>query len=682
MRILHITPTYYPAHRYGGPVKSVHELNKWLVKKGVEVVVYTTTADGPNILDVPVNQAVDVDGVKVFYFRNSFAKWFYSPEMRQAIRDNVKDFDLVHITSVFLAMSGIGSYYARKFGKPYIISPRGMLMSEPLKRKSFKKKIYLAFIEKYNLARASAIHFTADLEKEEYIKEKLPLRNSIIIPNCFDSSEIEEKVEKGFLNKRFEIPNNKKIVIFLSRLSWKKGMDTLIPAFAEVVKKEPDAVLVIAGGDDEGHKKEIEKLIDDCGLKNGENVIFIGLVRGKDKIAAYQDSDVFVLPSYSENFGNVVFEALYFGLPVIITHNVAVAPEIEQSKGGIVINKNIDELKTAILKILKDEKYGKKLGEAGRKMIVSKFSPQDVSKKLLDEYEKLLGKKEVKSVSAIILAYNEEINLEVCLANISRWCDDIIVVDSYSTDKTIEVAKKYGARTFQRQFKNQAEQFNWALDNLEIKNDWILRLDADEYLTDELKNEISDVISGESGNITGYYLRRRVYFLGKWIKYGGYYPIWLLRLFKKGMAKYLEERNVDEHLSLLDGIAGRMKNDFIDDNKKDLTWWIKKHNNYASREAGEIIRLSEQKNAGDGVSQNFGEQPSRKSWIRQNIYLRLPLFWRAFLYFLYRYFLRFGFLDGKEGLIFHFLQGFWYRFLVDAKIYEYKLDKKRRDAGN
>jgi hypothetical protein len=233
----------------------------------------------------------------------------------------------------------------------------------------------------------------------------------------------------------------------------------------------------------------------------------------------------------------------------------------------------------------------------------------------------------------------------------------------------LEIAEKYGCKVFQHHFENQAQQFNWALDNLEIKNDWILRLDADEYLTEELKEEIAQELTNANlmrtnaennrrdfADINGFYIKRRVYFMGRWIKHGGYYPIWFLRLFRKGKVKS-EQRAMDEHIVLLEGRTEKLKNDFIDNNKKGLSDWIQKHNNYASREAADVLR---------------GDYGTKK----KKIYYRLPLFCRAFLYFIYRYFIRLGFLDGKEGLIFHFLQGFWYRFLVDAKIYEARKIKK------
>jgi len=257
------------------------------------------------------------------------------------------------------------------------------------------------------------------------------------------------------------------------------------------------------------------------------------------------------------------------------------------------------------------------------------------------------------SLGVIILTYNEEIHIERLLKNITDWADEIFIVDSFSTDKTLEIAKKYGCKIFQHKFENQAQQFNWSLDNIKIKNDWVLRLDADEYLTEELKKEIDEVLPRAQPSITGFYIKRKVYFMGRWIKHGAYYPIWFLRLFRKGKARS-EQRAMDEHIVLLDGKAKKLKNDFIDNNKKDLEWWTAKHNNYSSRETADAL-------AGD-----YGQA-------KKKFYYRLPLFCRAFLYFIYRYFFRLGFLDGKEGLIFHFLQGFWYRFLVDAKIYETKI---------
>ncbi len=272
-------------------------------------------------------------------------------------------------------------------------------------------------------------------------------------------------------------------------------------------------------------------------------------------------------------------------------------------------------------------------------------------------------------LTVIILTYNEELHIRRALQNVAGWAEEVIVVDSFSTDKTLEIAKNFGAKIYQHEFENQAKQFNWALNNLEIKTDWIFRLDADEYLTDELKKEIAEVLPKVEPEISGFFIKRRVIFMGRWIRHGGYYPTWILRLFRKGKAR-CEEREVDEHIEILDGRIGRLKNDFVDENNNKLSWWINKHNNYSDREVKAIAKAE----ADEGKNLGGGQVKIRRV-AKYRIYYKLPLFCRAFLYFTYRYVFRFGFLDGIPGLVFHFLQGLWYRFLVDAKIYEKKLSK-------
>jgi glycosyltransferase involved in cell wall biosynthesis len=269
-------------------------------------------------------------------------------------------------------------------------------------------------------------------------------------------------------------------------------------------------------------------------------------------------------------------------------------------------------------------------------------------------------------ISVIILTKDEELNLPHALQSVAHWVQKIFVVDSHSTDRTRAIAEEFGAEIVTHDFINQADQFNWALDTLTIDTEWILRLDADEVISESLWEEIAEEIKKVPEQVTGFYLPRRVYFMGRWIKHGGYYPTYILRLFRKGKARS-EERAMDEHIILLGGESRECTNDFKDDNHKNLHWWIQKHNNYALREAQAIIG-GEGENA---LSSNLsGSQAERKRWLKLNIYNRLPLFVRPTLYFLYRYFILLGFLDGKEGAIFHFLQGFWYRFLVDAKVFE------------
>lgn len=279
---------------------------------------------------------------------------------------------------------------------------------------------------------------------------------------------------------------------------------------------------------------------------------------------------------------------------------------------------------------------------------------------------------EKRNISLIVLTRNEELNLEKCLKSVEGLVSEIIVVDSGSTDRTKEICEKFGAKFVVHEFKNQAQQFNWALDNVEIKGDWIIRLDADEGLLPKLKEEIAKKLKRLPEDVNGLILRRRVYFMGRWIKHGGYYPAWFLRMFRKGTARY-EEREVDEHMVLIRGKSLKLDNDFFDDNKQSLEWWIGKQNNHSSRE---VLAITAQNKENLLQPKVLGGQAERKRWLKEKVFMGSPMFLRAFLYFIYRYFFRLGFLDGREGLIFHFLSAFWYRFLIDAKIFEYKKSQK------
>ena len=283
-------------------------------------------------------------------------------------------------------------------------------------------------------------------------------------------------------------------------------------------------------------------------------------------------------------------------------------------------------------------------------------------------------------LTVIILTYNEELHIERCIQSVKSFAKEIIVVDSFSTDRTLEIAQSIGAKIYQNKFVNQAQQFQWALNNCDIKTQWIMRLDADEYVLPELAKEIQLKLSFLSEDISGIYIKRRVYFMGKWIKHGGYYPTWLLRIWRYGCAK-VEQRWMDEHIKVLKGKTIKFENDIVDENLNNLTWWINKHNSYATREAIDLLNAVYNFLEYDEISAKlFGAQEQRKRWLKYR-YAKLPLFIRPTLYFLYRYFLKAGFLDGREGLIWHFLQGFWYRFLVDAKIFELEKFRKKRDLS-
>jgi len=272
-------------------------------------------------------------------------------------------------------------------------------------------------------------------------------------------------------------------------------------------------------------------------------------------------------------------------------------------------------------------------------------------------------------ISVIILTLNEQRNIEACLRSIYDWTEEIFIVDSYSTDRTLEIAKKYRSKIYQHPFESQAKQLNWALENLPIKTDWVMRFDADEKVTPELKEELIQKLPKLDDDITGLYVKRKVYFMGRWIRHGGYYPTWLLRVWKNGEA-FCEDRWLNEHMKIMKGKVAFLENDIIEENKKNLHWWTAKHNNYSTRYIIDILNSNYNFQNRLIRPKLFGTQEQRKVWLKEKLYVNMPLFVRPFLYFIYRYFLKLGFLDGVPGLIWHFLQGLWYMFLVDAKIYE------------
>ena len=273
-------------------------------------------------------------------------------------------------------------------------------------------------------------------------------------------------------------------------------------------------------------------------------------------------------------------------------------------------------------------------------------------------------------LTIIILTKNEEKNLEKCVTSFRGVAKRIVIIDSFSTDNTVALAESLGVDVYEHAFENHAEQFNWALDNIGLNTQWVMKVDADEELTPELVNEIDDKLDSLDSRINGVILRRRVYFMGRWLKHGGKYPELLLRIFRVGHGMS-EIKLMDEHLVITDGEVVTFKHDFSDNNNKSLEWWIAKHNWYSNKE----VLDQQMRTVSDGSEETVEKtvsslQAKFKRFIKNYGYYSLPKFFRAHLYFIYRYYFRLGFLDGREGKVYAFLQAYWYRFLVDAKMYE------------
>lgn len=284
---------------------------------------------------------------------------------------------------------------------------------------------------------------------------------------------------------------------------------------------------------------------------------------------------------------------------------------------------------------------------------------------------------EMACLTVIILTFNEERHIDRCLQSVFQITNQVFLVDSFSTDSTVENAETLGAKVWQHEFKNHAHQLAWALENLPINTEWVMRVDADEVISPALAEEIREQLPLAGAETNGYLVYRLVCFYGKIMRYGGV-SHWVLRIWRKNTAK-VEPRWMDEHMVLNSGSIKRLDGKYLDDNLNNITWWTNKHNSYSTREAIDLLNKKYGFLSAGSGDYMLTPQTYCTRWLKENLYLRLPLGFRAFMFFIFRMIFRLGILDGIDGFIFHFLQGFWYRFLVDVKVRE--VEQRMRAEG-
>lgn len=384
MRILHVVPSYIPAYRYGGPIKSVHGLCKGLAGLNHDVHVFTTNVDGPDDSDVPLGVPVNIDGVKVWYFPSKLLRRLYwSPAMAHALNIHVIEFDIVHLHSIYLWPTWAAARAARREHIPYLISPRGMLVKDFVKRKSrLIKTAWLALIEQKNIEHAAGLHVTSGREAIEAKKFDFTFPPFYAVPNGFDDEpdQLTTQVSPNIAELLVK-PN---VLLFLGRINWEKGLDRLIPAMQQV----PTAHLVLAGNDEENYLPKLEALAEDCRVR--DRITFVGPVLGADKAALLQLADIFVLPSYSENFGNVVLEAMAVGCPVVVTPEVGAAEILQKYGAGIVLDGEPFTLGNGLRALMENPEERAKLGQQGRSAVKEHFSWNAVAQQMVSVYSDVL----------------------------------------------------------------------------------------------------------------------------------------------------------------------------------------------------------------------------------------------------------------------------------------------------
>jgi glycosyltransferase involved in cell wall biosynthesis len=387
VRILHVSASYLPAVRYGGTIVSVHGLCKSLAARGHDVHVFTTSVDGPDDSAVSHGVPVDVDGVKVWYFRSRHARRIYwSPPMARALATRVREFDLVHTHASFLWPMWAAARAAKRAGVPYVVSPRGMIEKGLIARKSrLLKTAWIELIEKRSLSQAAAIHVTSAREAAELTAFGFDLPPLVEIPNG---------VEPGLPNESAGSPSSAiraiaagpPYVLFLGRISWKKGLDRLIRSVPHL---SPDLRVVIAGNDDEDLRPVLQAQAEE--LKVNNRLVFTGAVAGADKRTLLAQARVLVLPSYSENFGNVVVEAMAAGCPVVVTPEVGVAPLVRDAGAGWVVDGDPHTLGMRISELCANPSLMLEMGERGRAVARGQFSWDRVAERMESAYRTVLA---------------------------------------------------------------------------------------------------------------------------------------------------------------------------------------------------------------------------------------------------------------------------------------------------
>jgi glycosyltransferase involved in cell wall biosynthesis len=384
VKLLHVVPTYLPAVRYGGPIFAVHGLCRALVERGHQVEVFTTSVDGLKDSDVPIGVPVSIEGVVVRYFQSRLLRrLFWSPPLAKALGNELSTFSLVHLHSVFLWPTAAAAGLARRENVPYVLSPRGMLVKDLIERRSrYAKSAWIELFEKRNLQRAAAIHVTSDVEAHELRRFGWSLPPVEVIPNGVDalSAGHEGTVSPDVRDAAAGHP-----LLFLGRLSWKKGLDRLLRALA--LTWEPK--LAIVGTDDEAITPQLQQMAADLGIAH--RVRFLSrTVLGADKEYLFASARAFVLPSYSENFGNTVLEAMQHGLAVITTPEVGASQIVLDAKAGLVTKGDADSLSGAIQHLWSSDAMARTMGEAGRHHVDRHFAWPMMAAKMEELYEALI----------------------------------------------------------------------------------------------------------------------------------------------------------------------------------------------------------------------------------------------------------------------------------------------------
>jgi glycosyltransferase involved in cell wall biosynthesis len=392
VKILHVIPSVSP--NLGGPTEVVLNLVKALRESGVDTEIATTNDNGldPLVLDVPLNQCVEYQQVPVWFlprFSPRMRDFIFSPAMTRWLWQHIKEYDLLDIHYLFSYTSSCAGVIARWQGVPYTLRTMGLLAPWALTQSRAKKQIYTFLTERHNLNQAAAIHCTSAIEAEDVRNFGIPTPTITLPLGVNQPIYLPEAKQK--LHYLYGIPSETPVVLFLSRLHYKKRPDLLMRSLSQLAVQDYNFHLVLAGSGEPDYIENLKNLIATLGLTS--RISFAGFVKGTDKQLLLQGSDIFVLPSFSENFGIAVAEAMAVGLPVIVTPGVQIAPEVAEAKAGLVVEGEEDALRNALAQLLKFPELRQQLGQKGQDLANSRYSWCAIAQNLSIAYKSILAQK-------------------------------------------------------------------------------------------------------------------------------------------------------------------------------------------------------------------------------------------------------------------------------------------------
>jgi glycosyltransferase involved in cell wall biosynthesis len=381
MKVLHVIPSVAPWR--GGPSAAIRTIARGLTRQGLDTHVATTNDNQPDLLDVPLGRPVNEEGVTYYYFPRQTRFYISSVPFSIWLWHCATNYDLIHIHTVFSYCSNAAAWIAHRKAVPYIIRPLGVLNRWGFRnRRPVLKQMSFALIEKRLLSRAAAVQYTTEQEREEVAGLGFPHR-PVVIPNPVEMTRPKSDV-RGQFRAQFPELADRRIVLFLSRIDPKKGLDLLLPGFREVLRQDPRAALVIAGEGEQSLVDRLRQVAAELGITN--SVFWPGFLSGARRAAAFADADIFVLPSYSENFGMAPVEAMRFGLPVVLTDQVGIHKEVSEARAGMVTPVSSEAIASALILLLRDDDLRPEMGRNARRLAASRYSVEAVTSRLRDLY--------------------------------------------------------------------------------------------------------------------------------------------------------------------------------------------------------------------------------------------------------------------------------------------------------